>query len=108
MSSYLEISDVSLRFKPDAPRVLRDVTLMVEKGEYVAIIGHSGCGKSTLLNVVAGLLEASGGGVVLDGREVSPAWARPRRGVPEPQPAAMADLPRECPAWRWTRCSPGA
>ena len=69
--SYLEISNVSLRFKPGAHAVLSDVTLPVAKGEYVAIIGHSGCGKSTLLNVVAGLLQASSGGVVLDGREVN-------------------------------------
>jgi len=70
MSAFLEISDVSVRFKPTAPRVLQSVTLAVETGEYVSIIGHSGCGKSTLLNVVAGLLRASGGGVVLDGHEV--------------------------------------
>jgi len=69
--SYLEISNVSLRFKPNTPEVLTQVTLPVAKGEYVAIIGHSGCGKSTLLNVVAGLLPASSGGVVLDGREVN-------------------------------------
>jgi len=70
MAAFLEISDVSVRFKPGAPRVLQSVTLPVAQGEWVAIIGHSGCGKSTLLNVVAGLLPASGG-VVLDGREVN-------------------------------------
>ena len=71
MASLLEISDVAVRFKPSAPLVLRDVTLNIRRGEYVAIISHSGCGKSTLLNVVAGLLPASEGGVILDGREVS-------------------------------------
>lgn len=70
MSAFLEISDISVRFKPNAPQVLRDVTLSIDKGEYVSIIGHSGCGKSTLLNIVAGLLKATGGGVVLDGQEV--------------------------------------
>lgn len=71
MSAFLEISDISLSFKPTMPQVLRDVTLSIDKGEYVSIIGHSGCGKSTLLNIVAGLLKASGGGVVLDGQEVN-------------------------------------
>jgi nitrate/nitrite transport system ATP-binding protein len=71
MSAFLEISDVAVRFNPKAPRVLRDITLPIAKGQYVAIIGHSGCGKSTLLNVVAGLLQASEGGVLLDGREVN-------------------------------------
>ncbi len=70
MAAFLDISDVSVRFKPGARRVLQSVTLPVAQGEWVAIIGHSGCGKSTLLNVVAGLLPASGG-VVLDGREVN-------------------------------------
>ena len=37
----------------------------------MSIIGHSGCWKSTLLNIVAGLLRASSGGVLLDGREVN-------------------------------------
>jgi len=71
MGAFLEVSDVSVRFKASAPRVLQGVNLTVSCGEWVSIIGHSGCGKSTLLNVVAGLLLASGGGVVLDGREVN-------------------------------------
>ena len=45
--------------------------MAIEKGEYVSIIGHSGCGKSTLLNIVAGLLPATTGGVLLEDREVN-------------------------------------
>lgn len=71
MGAFLEFSDVSMRFKPGQPPVLRDVRLSVQRGEYVSIIGHSGCGKSTLLNIVAGLLRATAGGVILDGQEVS-------------------------------------
>jgi nitrate/nitrite transport system ATP-binding protein len=71
MASFLEFSDVGITFKLGAPAVLVDVNLHVNRGEYVAIIGHSGCGKSTLLNIVAGLIEASTGGVLLDGREVN-------------------------------------
>jgi nitrate/nitrite transport system ATP-binding protein len=71
MSSFLEFSRVGISFKPGAPAVLVDVNLQVRRGEYVAIIGHSGCGKSTLLNIAAGLIPASTGGVVLDGREVN-------------------------------------
>ena len=71
MPAFLEISDVSVRFKPTAPIVLDTIRLPIERGEYVAIIGHSGCGKSTLLNVTAGLLPASEGGVLLDGTEVN-------------------------------------
>src|SRR5207237_10321332 len=50
--------------------VLKGITLGVEKGQYVSIIGHSGCGKSTLLNIVAGLTPATKGGVLLENREV--------------------------------------
>ncbi|WP_135468035.1 ABC transporter ATP-binding protein [Crenalkalicoccus roseus] len=68
---FLEISRVSVRFSPAGPPVLRAVDLRIRRGEYVTVIGHSGCGKSTLLNVVAGLLLASEGGVVLAGTEVT-------------------------------------
>ena len=51
--------------------MLHDITLTIEKGEYVSIIGHSGCGKSTLLNIVAGCCRATTGGVLLENREVN-------------------------------------
>ena len=69
--SFLEVSRLSVRFGPDAPLVLNNIDLKIEKGQYVAVIGHSGCGKSTLLNVVAGLLPATLGGVLLEGSEVT-------------------------------------
>jgi len=71
MTAFLDITDIGIRFNPAAPAVLVDVTLPIAQGEYVSIIGHSGCGKSTLLNIVAGLLAATDGGVILDGREVN-------------------------------------
>ncbi|MBP0462716.1 ABC transporter ATP-binding protein [Roseomonas sp. PWR1] len=69
--AFLEISRVVVRFNPGAPPVLNGIDLRVKQGDYVAVIGHSGCGKSTLLNVVAGLLPATLGGVVLEGTEVT-------------------------------------
>lgn len=53
-----------------ATDVLHDVSLRVQKGEFISVIGHSGCGKSTLLNIVAGLTPATQGYVFLQGREV--------------------------------------
>jgi nitrate/nitrite transport system ATP-binding protein len=71
--SYLKIDHVDKTFTPGArpTEVLRDVTVEVEKGQYVCIIGHSGCGKSTLLNIVAGLTQPTRGGVLLENREVN-------------------------------------
>jgi nitrate/nitrite transport system ATP-binding protein len=55
----------------DPVTVFRDVWFRVEKGEFVCLIGHSGCGKTTLLNILAGLDNATRGGVIVDGQEVS-------------------------------------
>ncbi|WP_066013417.1 ABC transporter ATP-binding protein [Endozoicomonas atrinae] len=73
MSTLLDISHIDMIF--DTPKgpftALKGVDLKIAKGEFVSLIGHSGCGKSTVLNIVAGLLQASSGGVILNGREVS-------------------------------------
>ncbi len=73
MSTLLELTQVGIEFKTPKGSfcALQNVNLKVEEGEFVSLIGHSGCGKSTVLNIVAGLLKATTGGVVLDGREVN-------------------------------------
>jgi nitrate/nitrite transport system ATP-binding protein len=73
MKPYLSIEELGITFKSKngAFTALEDVNLRIDRGEYVALIGHSGCGKSTLLNIVAGLLHASTGVVLLDDREVN-------------------------------------
>ncbi|PZU92056.1 MAG: spermidine/putrescine ABC transporter ATP-binding protein [Chelatococcus sp.] len=51
---------------------VKDVSLTIGKGEFVALLGPSGCGKSTTLNLIAGLLPATGGGIWLDERRIDP------------------------------------
>ncbi|GGX59314.1 ABC transporter ATP-binding protein [Saccharospirillum salsuginis] len=70
---HLELTGVGIDFPtPKGPfRALDTVNLKIREGEFVSLIGHSGCGKSTVLNIVAGLHQATRGGVVLDGREVN-------------------------------------
>jgi nitrate/nitrite transport system ATP-binding protein len=73
MSAYLKIDHVDKTFTRGSQQteVLKEITLSINRGEYVSIIGHSGCGKSTLLNIVAGLVPATTGGVLLEEREVN-------------------------------------
>lgn len=70
---HLEISHVSIEFPtPSGPfKALDDIQLTLDKGEFVSLIGHSGCGKSTVLNIVAGLYQATSGGVILNSKEVN-------------------------------------
>ncbi|PYE31290.1 nitrate/nitrite transport system ATP-binding protein [Rhizobium sp. PP-F2F-G38] len=71
--SYLsiELVDKSFERNGQVSEVLKQVSLGVEKGEFISIIGHSGCGKSTLLNLVAGLTKVTSGAVLLENKEVS-------------------------------------
>jgi len=72
-STYLHIDHVTMNFptKEGEFCALDDVNFSINQGEYISIIGHSGCGKSTVLNIVAGLLKASKGGVVLENKEIN-------------------------------------
>jgi len=73
MKTLLELTQVGIEFKTPkgAFKALDNVNLKIGEGEFVSLIGHSGCGKSTVLNIVAGLLRATTGGVLLAGREVN-------------------------------------
>lgn len=54
-----------------AAQALRDINLHVESGSFCVLLGPSGCGKSTTLRIIAGLEEASGGTVSIDGQDVT-------------------------------------
>jgi nitrate/nitrite transport system ATP-binding protein len=70
---HLNIDHVTMQFDTDSGpfTALENVSLKIDKGEIVSLIGHSGCGKSTVLNIIAGLYQATKGGVILDGHEVN-------------------------------------
>ncbi len=72
---YLELFNVTKVYPtPSGPLTVVDgINLLVDKGEFVSLIGHSGCGKSTVLTMAAGLNPISDGGIVLDHREIDSA-----------------------------------
>ena len=67
--------------------VVENFNLLMNKGEFVSLIGHSGCGKSTVLTMAAGLNAISGGGIVLENREID--VAGPDKAVVFQSPSLM-------------------
>ncbi|QPG61461.1 peptidase domain-containing ABC transporter [Pseudomonas sp. BIGb0427] len=63
----LEVRQLKFRYSEHEPYVLDDVSVRIEAGDSLAIVGPSGGGKSTLLNVMLGILSPSSGSVLLDG-----------------------------------------
>jgi len=63
--SILELTGVSKSYGTNGDRtdVLKDISLSVEEGEFIAIVGFSGSGKTTLMSIIAGLIEADSGTV---------------------------------------------
>ena len=103
MTPYLKIDHVDKILHARLARdrgAASDITLTIEQGEYVSIIGHSGCGKITLLNIVAGLMPVTQRGGAAGEPGGQRARPRPRRRVPEPFAAAVAHRLRQRPARR--------
>ncbi|MGN0154443.1 MAG: ABC transporter ATP-binding protein [Lachnospiraceae bacterium] len=67
----LEIKNLCKHFDNNENATLNEISLEIESGEFVCIVGTSGCGKSTLLNVVAGLIPPTSGQVLLNGKEIT-------------------------------------
>src|SRR5690606_17761151 len=63
----IEVEHVSFRYPNSAHDVLRDVSLSIDRGQRVAIVGENGAGKSTLIKLVSGLYAPTQGSITLDG-----------------------------------------
>ncbi len=73
MGSILRVEQISKTYQAQNGEVeaLEDVSFSVEEGEYIGIVGPSGSGKSTLLSIIAGLFDATGGRIYIDGKPVT-------------------------------------
>ena len=66
----MSFESVTLRYTPDAPPALDNITFTVPAGARVAVVGPSGAGKSTLVNALLRFWDYEGGEIRLDGREL--------------------------------------
>jgi len=64
--SYIEIKDLSFSYTKKR-QILKNIGINIEKGEWIAILGHNGSGKSTLAKTIVGLLEPGAGSITVDG-----------------------------------------
>lgn len=94
----IEVEGVSFRYTPDGPNVLEDVSLAIESGTKVALVGASGSGKSTLGKLLLGLYLPSAGRILFDGKDVASMdleGLRRRMGVVLQEPFLLSGTIRE-------------
>jgi ATP-binding cassette subfamily C protein len=71
LSGHIELRNVSFRYRPDAPLVLKKLSLVAQPGQFVAIVGPSGAGKSTLFRLLLGFEFPEAGSICYDRRDLA-------------------------------------
>lgn len=71
LSGEVEVYHLSFRYTPDGPLILKDLSLRIRPGEFVALVGGSGSGKSTLLRLLLGFEKPESGAIFYDSQELS-------------------------------------
>ncbi len=70
LSGSIELNNISFRYSESMPLVIDNLSLKVQKGQYVAIVGKTGCGKSTLIRLLLGFEKPQLGAVYYDGKDL--------------------------------------
>jgi ATP-binding cassette, subfamily B, bacterial HlyB/CyaB len=84
VAGQVVFDDVTFRYRPDAPEVLRKLSFTVEPGQVIGLVGRSGSGKSTIAKLIQRLYVPERGRILVDGvdlAQVDPAWLRRQVGV---------------------------
>ena len=71
LSGAIELSHVSFRYADSMPNVIDDLSLKIEPGEYLAVVGSTGCGKSTLIRLLLGFEAPQKGSILFDKKDIS-------------------------------------
>ncbi|MFK4784211.1 ABC transporter ATP-binding protein [Lactococcus petauri] len=69
--NIIEFKNVTKTYEDSGTTVLKDITFEIEEGKFYTLLGASGSGKSTILNIIAGLLDATSGDILLDGQRIN-------------------------------------
>lgn len=69
----IRLRDISFRYGPQTPWILKNINLTINKGSRIGFMGTSGSGKSTLLDIIMGLLQPTEGGIEIDGEAITAA-----------------------------------
>ncbi len=84
VSGAIELDHVYFRYDDNTPYILKDLSLKISAGEYIAIVGRTGCGKSTLIRLLLGFEKPERGAIYYDGKDLSsidPKSLRKKMGV---------------------------
>ncbi len=71
LTGDIELSHVHFKYTSDGPLIVKDLSLKIKAGEFVAFVGSSGCGKSTLMRLMLGFEQASSGTIYYDGQDLA-------------------------------------
>ncbi|MBQ0084243.1 MAG: ATP-binding cassette domain-containing protein [Clostridiales bacterium] len=71
LKGAIELSHISFRYEDDMPYVIDDLSLKIQPGEYLAVVGSTGCGKSTLMRLLLGFETPGKGSIYFDGKDMS-------------------------------------